>query len=104
MLEYYIYSCTWYTVSTTYDYNGNTGTGKIVFPITVIETNDRNRWYSRATFRKWKANYNRNSEFGIPVTGNSSQKQTAPEFIFCRNLSEFRKPELENGNYCLWDR
>jgi len=50
------------------------------------------------------ANYNRNSEFGIPVTGNSGQKQTAPEFVFRRNLSEFRKPESENGNYCLWDR
>jgi len=50
------------------------------------------------------ANYNRNSEFGILVTGNSGQKQTAPEFIFRQNLSEFQKPEYENGNYCLWDR
>jgi len=48
-------------------------------------------------------NYNQNSEFGIPVTRNSGQKRTALEFIFRWNLLQFQKPELENGNYCLWD-
>jgi len=37
------------------------------------------------------ANYNQNSEFGILVTGNSGQKQTALEFIFHQNLLEFWK-------------